>query len=106
MSKLTGSPYRVEAAPRELINELLRLGYTQVAMVYSKAEGEAILKRLLEEHTVSGPERNPADRGECLKLDAKTITRCDGRRIASYNHTDEGIVLRWTCDKCGEVVVP
>jgi hypothetical protein len=61
-------------------------------------------------HTVSGPEHDPADRGECLEvLDASSypFMRCHGRMRSNLRYIeDEGFLLRWTCSGCGKVVVP
>lgn len=55
---------------------------------------------------VPGPESSPDDRGECLILQPSTMTRCTGRRIASREYLDgQGWLVRWTCDKCGVIIV-
>ncbi len=56
---------------------------------------------------IPGPVDNPNDQGECLALDAETVTRCDGRMIVHYEtlHGQIGYPV-WTCQKCGKVVIP
>ena len=59
-------------------------------------------------NTIPSQLDNPNDRGECLVLDTDTMTRCDGRMVASIRETTPflpGFPV-WTCDKCGKVVVP
>ncbi len=56
---------------------------------------------------VTAPEQNPDDRGGCLAFDADTLKHCDGRRIGTREYIEnEGFILRWTCQKCGTVVIP
>jgi hypothetical protein len=61
-------------------------------------------------HTVSGPEHDPADRGECLEvLDASRFpfVRCQGRMRSNLLYIEGGgFLLQWMCSECSKVVVP